>query len=216
MTTPATRGVAPTSDAARSASITMDTNQFATFARRRGRNRTLLAGLLVTSTIATVGAGAMSLAQFTDTKASTGSWTSGTVILGVSPSTAFSATGILPGASGSQTVTVSNSGTGDLRYAMSSSSTNTDSKNLAAQIDLTIKPGTCPSAAAAIFSAKLSTAALGSSTQGSQAGDRTVAAGSSEELCFSWSFPLASGNAYQAAATTTTFTFDAEQTLNNP
>ena len=194
----------------------MDTNQFATNARRGSRHRNLLAVLLVGSTIAMVGAGAMSLAQFTDTQTSSGSWTTGTIILGVVPTTVFSATNMLPGASGLQTVTVSNTGTGDLRYAMSSSSTNADTKGLAAQIDLTGRPGTCPSVATAIFAAKLSTAAFGNSLQGAQAGDRTVAAGSSEDLCFSWSFPLASGNTFQAAATTTTFTFDAEQTLNNP
>jgi hypothetical protein len=195
--------------------VIMVTNEFQAFARRRGRRRNVLAALLISSTVATVGAGAMSLAQFTDTKASSGSWSAGTIILGVSPSTAFTATGILPGASGSQTVTVSNTGTGDLRYAMSSTSTNTDSKGLAAQLDLTIKQGTCPSSGTTVFTGKVSAAAFGSNVQGANAGDRNVAAGASEDLCFAWSFPLASGNAYQSATTTATFTFDAEQTLNN-
>ena len=194
----------------------MVTNEYQAFARSRGRRRNALAVLLIGSAIATVGAGAMSLAQFTDTRASSGSWSAGTVILGVSPSTAFTATGILPGASGSQTVVVSNTGTGDLRYAMSSSSTNVDTKGLAAQIDLTIKQGACPSSGTTVFTGKLSTAGFGSNVQGANAGDRNIAAGSTENLCFAWSFPLASGNTLQGAATTATFTFDAEQTLDNP
>ena len=194
----------------------MTQHEFDQIARRRGRHRGALAMLLLGSSLAMVGAGAMSLAQFTDTKGSSGSWTAGTIILGVSPSTMFTASGILPGATGSQTVTVSNTGSGALRYAMSSTSTNADSKGLAAQIDLTIAPGTCASPGATFFSAKLSTALFGSNAQGPNTGDRNIAAGATEDLCFSWSFPLASGNTYQTATTTTTFTFDAEQTLNNP
>jgi Camelysin metallo-endopeptidase len=185
-----------------------------TSSRRRGRRRALVALLMATS-LATVGAGAMSLAVFTDSKASTGSWTSGTVILGVAPATTFTATGIMPGDTGSQTVTVSDSGTGALRYAMTSASTNTDGKGLAAQMTLTIKTGTCVSPVTTLYSGGLSAALLGDPTQGAQAGDRTVAAGASDTLCFAWTFPLASGNPFQGAATSTTFTFAAEQTANN-
>ena len=194
----------------------MDQLEFVRAARRRTMRRRALLAVLLSTSLATLGAGAMSLAVFTDSQASGGAWTAGTVILGVSPSTAFSASGIMPGGSGTQTVTVSNTGSGTLRYAMSSGSTNTDGKGLAAQIDLTIQAGTCASPSATLFSGKLSAAALGSSAPGAQAGDRNVAAAASDSLCFSWSFPLASGNTYQGATTTTTFTFDAEQTANNP
>jgi hypothetical protein len=37
-----------------------------------------------------------------------------------------------------------------------------------------------------------------------------------ETLCFKVELPLATGNLFQTAATTATFTFDAEQTKNNP
>jgi hypothetical protein len=66
-------------------------------------------------------------------------------VLGVSPSTTFSATDIMPGDSGSQTVTVSNTGTGDLRYAMTSSATNADGKGLRGQLALTVEAGACGS-----------------------------------------------------------------------
>lgn len=183
---------------------------------RRARFRLALLALTATSALAMIGAGAASLAVFTDSKASGGTWTAGTIILGVSPTTAFTATGIMPGATGNQTITVSNTGTGALRYALSSTSTNPDTKALAAQLDLTIQAGTCAAPTATLFTGKLSAAALGSNAQGAQAGDRTVAAAATDNLCFAWSFPLASGNGYQSATTTTTFTFDAEQTANNP
>jgi hypothetical protein len=185
-------------------------------ARRRSMRRRVLLALLLGSSLATVGAGAMTLAVFTDSDASAGSWTSGTIILGVSPATAFTATGILPGDTGNQTIVVSNTGTGAARYALSTSATNTDTKGLATQMTLTIQAGTCVSPGTTLYSGALGSAALGSSAAGAQAGDRSVAAAASDSLCFTWSFPLASGNAFQAAATTATFTFASEQTANNP
>ena len=82
----------------------------------------------------------MSLAVFTDSKASSGAWTTGTIILGVSPTTAFSATGIMPGASGTQVIAVNNAGTSQLRYAMTTAITG-DTKGLAAQMSLDITTG---------------------------------------------------------------------------
>jgi len=41
-------------------------------------------------------------------------------------------------------------------------------------------------------------------------------AGASETLCFRVTLPSSTGSAYQSASTTTTFTFDAEQTSSNP
>jgi hypothetical protein len=194
---------------------TLATNDLADTRRRNKRRRALLA-ILLASSVATLGAGAMSLAVFTDSEASTGSWSAGTIILGVTPATSFTANGIMPGDSGSQTITVANTGTGDMRYALSTSATNSDSKGLAGQIALTVKAGACPGAGANLYSGALGSAALGSNATGAQPGDRALAAGGSDLLCFAWSFPKASGDAFQAAATTATFTFDAEQTANNP
>lgn len=185
-------------------------------AQRRQKRRRALVAILLSSSLATLGAGAMSLAVFSDSQASSGAWTTGTIVLGVSPSTAFSLTNVFPGDSGSQTINVANSGSGALRYALSTSATNTDGKGLAGQLTLTIKPGACPSAASSIYNAALGSAAFGSNAQGAQAGDRTLAAGANEDLCFAWSLPLSTGNGFQNATTTATFTFDAEQTANNP
>ena len=64
--------------------------------------------------------------------------------------------------------------------------------------------------------AALSAGALGNPAQGSQAGDRTLAAAATDELCFNVNLPTTSGNTFQNATTTATFTFDSEQTVNNP
>lgn len=193
----------------------MDPLAHALTTTRRRNHRRLLVALLMASSLATVGAGAMSLAVFTDSKASAGAWSSGTVVLGVSPTTTFSATGIMPGDAGSQTVAVSNTGTGQLRYALASATTNADGKGLAAQLQLVISAGACGSTTGTLYGGTLAAAGLGNPAQGADTGDRTVNAAATDNLCFAWTFPLASGNAFQGAATSATFTFAAEQTANN-
>jgi hypothetical protein len=173
--------------------------------------------LLAASAALTVGAGASTLAIFTDSADATAAFSTGTVDLTAAPATVFTASGIYPGDSGSQTVTVSNGGTGSLRYAMTTAATNADGLGLAAQLQLTITAGTCPGAGGPLYgAAALGSAAFGDPAQGAQAGDRTLAGAASEALCFAWSLPSTTGNAFQGAATTATFTFAAEQTVNNP
>jgi len=193
----------------------MDQAAFDKTTKPRRRRRAILA-VLLTSSLATLGAGAMSLAVFSDSAAADGAWSTGTIVLGVSPSTTFSASAIMPGDGGSQTVTVDNTGTGDLRYAMTGSATDADGKGLADQLTLTVEAGACGSTTGTLYSGALSGAAFGDPATGADAGDRNVAAGGSDDLCFTWAFPQASGNGYQNAATDATFTFDAEQTANNP
>jgi len=184
--------------------------------RRQRRRRRGLVILLLSLAIASLGAGAFSLAIFTDTDASSGSFTAGTIDIATSPSTLFTVGAMMPGDSGSATLTVQNNGSGQLRYAMTSSSTNTDSKGLRAQLDLTIKAGTCPGVGGDLYSGKLNLASIGDPAPTDQGFDRTLDALTSEDLCFSWSLPDTTGNGYQGATTTTTFTFAAEQTANNP
>jgi hypothetical protein len=182
--------------------------------RRKKRRRALLA-ILLSSSLATLGAGAMSLAVFTDSDASGGSWTAGTIILGVSPATAFNATNVMPGDTGSQTITLANTGTGQLRYAMSTATTDSGA-GLNSKLQLLIRAGTCAAPGATLYNGNLNAAFLGSNAQGAQAGDRQINAGTSDTLCFTWSLDLnTTGNAYQGASATATFTFDSEQTANN-
>ena len=190
-------------------------------ARRSLTHHRRLGLLLVLLAAATVGAASFSLAIFTSTAAvGANAFTSGTIVLGTNPATALLTTGaMMPGDTVSGSLVVSNTGTGQLRYAMTSSSTNTDTKGLMNQITLTVKTlGTSCAAfdGTTIYSGTLASAAFGNPAQGAQAGDRTVNAASSETLCFAANLPLATGNAFQGATTTATFTFNAEQTANNP
>ncbi len=195
-----------------------ETTFVSTEQERPRRRRGLLVFLLIGSTVATIGTAAMSLALFTDTASSSGSFTAGTIDINTSPATLFTVTNMMPGDSVSATLNVANGGSAQLRYAMTSSSTNTDTKALRDQLTLTIRPGTCPSAAATIYSGPLSGASFGSTTAGAQAGDRTLnPTPTNEDLCFTVTLPggVSTGNAFQGATTTTTFTFSAEQTANN-
>lgn len=156
------------------------------------------------------------LALWTDTATSDGTFTAGTVELTANPATLFTVTGAVPGDSGSASLTIANAGTAALRYAMTSSSTNSDGKNLRGQLQLTISEGACPGGSVLFATGALSSAAVGDPAQGADTGDRTLNASSSEQLCFAWSLPASTGDSYQGATTTTTFTFSAEQTSSNP
>ena len=181
--------------------------------RRRKRRRALIA-ILLSSSLATLGAGAMSLAVFTDSDAVGGSWTAGTIILGVTPSPVFTATGIMPGDSGSQTLTLVNTGTGQLRYALTTATTDSGA-GLDSKLQLSIRQGTCAAPGASLYSGNLSGAFIGNPAQGNQGSDPVVNAGTSASLCFAWSLDLnTTGNSYQGASASATFTFASEQTAN--
>jgi hypothetical protein len=201
--------------------------------RTRRRRRQLIGLLFVVATVATIGAASFSLAIFTSTSTvGANAFTTGTILLGVTPASAiFTSTDMMPGDSvpaavAGQAVTIGNTGTGALRYAISGASTDADGKHLNTQLLITVRQpdGNAGSSCTLmtgtqLFSAVVPTAGVnmvGDPTQGNQAGDRTLAAGTNETLCFKASLPIGTGNAYQAATSTYTFTFAAEQTANNP
>ncbi len=181
----------------------------------RGHRRGILALLLGLTTVS-LGAGMFSLAIFTDTSASTGTFASGTIDIVSSPTVAFTVTAMVPGDTNTQALTIDNAGTAPLRYALTSVATNP----LGDTLTLTVKTlGTSCAAfdgTSVLAAAALDGAAIGSPTQGANAGDRNLAAATSEVLCFRVSLPLATGNGLQGATSAATFTFDAEQTANNP
>lgn len=193
------------------------------------RRRWLMAVATGSLALVSLGAGQFSLALFTDQETVAGTFSSGSVILDDVKIDALTLTtsGMVPGDTVTDDVVVENDGTVQLRYSLSTSSTNADTKGLRDVLTLTIKTidvttpatpcdnfdGTSVLAATALGAA---TAGFGSPTAGAQAGDRTLNAAANETLCFRVTLPSATGNAYQAASTTTTFTFDAEQTANNP
>jgi hypothetical protein len=185
--------------------------------RRRKRRRGIVA-LLGAVSVLTIGAGSMSLAQFTDSATSTWAFATGTIDVNTSPAVLTAISNMLPGDTATQALTVSNAGTGDLRYAMSVAATNP----LGTALQLTVKTqdggGGCAAftGTSVLAATTLNGAGFGSSVQGAQAGDRNIAAGATEVLCLRVSLPLTTGNALQAASSAATFTFDAEQTANNP
>jgi predicted ribosomally synthesized peptide with SipW-like signal peptide len=196
-------------------------------ARRRRRRLPML--LMAALAVLSVGAGQLSLALFTDQETVVSTFTTGSIDLdgAAIDGLVLTTSAMMPGSTVTDDVLVSNIGTAQLRYAMSTASTNADLKALRDVLTLTVKTidvttpgtpcndfdGTTVLAATALGA---STAAFGSPVAGSQAGDRTLNAAASETLCFRVTLPSGTGGAYQSATTTTTFTFDAEQTANNP
>jgi spore coat-associated protein N len=168
-------------------------------------------------------------ALFTDSASVTGNtFTTGTVDISTSPTSALvTFSNMAPGDQVIAPITVTNGGSLRLRYAVTSVATNADSKGLMSELDLTIKSAVtaCTNAGFAADGTTVYAAAdlgsvaginvIGDPATGAQAGDRELAASGSEVLCFKVNLPSATGNAYQNATTTATFTFSAEQTANN-
>ena len=193
--------------------------------RRRRRQLFALAALAAIG----LGTGQMSLALFTDQETVPGTFSTGSIILDDVKIDALTLTTgtMMPGDTVTDDVVVENDGTAQLRYAMSTASTNPDAKGLRDVLTLTVKtidvttPGVpCDNfdgtsvLAATVLGA--TGAAFGNPAAGAQAGDRVLNAAANETLCFRVTLPSGTGNAYQSATTTTTFTFDAEQTASNP
>jgi spore coat-associated protein N len=187
----------------------------------RPRRRRVLIALMVMLALASFGATAGSLALFTDTATvAANDFTAGAIDIAAAPASAMiSYSPMMPGDSVTGTLTVSNAGSAQLRYAMTTVTTNPDGKGLNAAIALEIRTQGTSCAAfdgVSLYSGTLAAAAMGNVAAGDQAGDRTLNGGTGEVLCFRASLPIGTGNGYQAATTTATFTFEAEQTANNP
>ncbi|MDQ3938045.1 MAG: CalY family protein [Chloroflexota bacterium] len=187
------------------------------FVRRRGLLGLLLLGL----TLPGVGTSVLTIAWFTDSQSVGGNgFTTGTIDVSTSPSSAVLTAGaMMPGDSVNGSLVVTNNGSAQLRYALSTSAANGDGKGLREVISLTIKSEGASCATfngTTLYAGVLAGGAFGNSTPGGQLGDRALNAGTSETLCFRAELPTATGNEYQGATTTATFTFDAEQTANNP
>jgi predicted ribosomally synthesized peptide with SipW-like signal peptide len=187
----------------------------------------ILVVLLLVGVVA-AGLGVASNAIWTDSQAVDANvFSAGTVDISTSPTTALvTYSGMAPGDEVTNPITVTNAGSLELRYAVTNTTTE---DTLAAQLDLTIKTGvtTCTNAGfdtdgSVIYGpADLGSIAgidvIGDPTQGSQAGDRTLAgSGGNEDLCFNVELPSTTNDTFQGLTTTATFTFEAEQTSSNP
>ena len=174
--------------------------------------------------IASIGTTVYTFALFTSSAANgSNDFTTGTIDIAVSPASAvLTASGMMPGDTSNGTLTVQNNGTGSLRYAMTTAATNADGKGLRDQLSLVIRTKDTNTAGCGnfngtqLYSGALSAALIGDPATGDQGSDRTLTGASSEVICFRATLPIGTGNAFQGAATTATFTFSAEQTANNP
>lgn len=180
----------------------------------RGR-RGLLAALLGL-TVITLGAGVFSLAIFTDSAASTGSFATGTIDITSSPTVAFTVANMMPGDADTQALTIANAGNATLRYSMVTAATNT----LGSTLELEVKTlGTdCATfdGTTIVGPTPLDGTLIGDGTPGPQTGDRVLTGLTNEVLCFQVSLPKATGNGLKNTNSAVTFTFSAEQTANNP
>ena len=187
-------------------------------ANRRRRRRGIVA-LLAGLSALTIGAGSVSLALFTDSDSSTWSFTVGTIDIESNPAVITAVTGLMPNGMAADSLTISNAGTATLRYAMTTTATNALGGQLTVAVRAADAGGGCAAFTGAVIVASgttLNGAGFGSSAQGAQAGDRVLAGGASEVLCFQVSLPQNTDNTFQGATSLATFTFNAEQTANNP
>jgi len=172
----------------------------------------------------------MSLAIFTDsTPVTNNQFTAGTVSITTdhTASAVVTFANMAPGDQVTNPLVVTNNGSLALRYAVTATATNADLKGLKDQLVLTIKSGvaTCTNAGfvggTTLYTGDLDSGVgglvIGDPTTGADAGDRALAASANDTLCWNVKLPggLATGNAFQGATTTATFTFAAEQTANN-
>jgi hypothetical protein len=137
-----------------------------------------------------------------------------------SGSVLFTAPSLIAGETVTTPVTVTNTGTIALRYAIKST---TSENSLAAQLDLQIKSGVtdCSNDGFALSgSTRYGPADVGSTTGinvvgnptvGADTGDRTLAANTNEILCMQVSVPFTINASFQGATTTATFDFIGEQ-----
>ena len=180
--------------------------------------------------VVSLGAGQLSLALFTDQETVAGTFSSGSVILDDVKIDALTLTtaGMVPGDTVTDDVVVENDGSVQLRYALSTASTNPDAKALRDVLTLTVKTidVTTPGTPCNDFdgTSVLAATVLGASgaelrqprrrrpggrpDAGRRAPTRRSASGSRSRP--------GRATPTRAATTTTTFTFDAEQTANNP
>lgn len=194
------------------------------------KSKLLLTAVMLTAVVALATVGTFAL--FTNQEAAgANAFSTGSVDLATSPtSTVINLSGMVPGNTVTNPITVSNTGTASLRYAVSSSATNPDTKALKDQLVLTVKtidvtlPATpCDNFdGTQLYTGDLDSTAgriVGDPAPGQNGvagtgGDRVLASTISETLCFRVHLPTETGNAFQDATTTATFTFDAEQTTN--
>lgn len=152
-------------------------------------------------------------------------FTLSTIVLDAEPVTAaFSVPSMRPGEEAVEEFSIANTGTGQLRYAITSV---TSEDVLASELIFTVREGvtTCDevdwdATGTVLYQGKLGDTStvggwpiLGDAATGADSGDRVLVPSASETLCFHVLLPPAA--TVQQTTTTATFNFLAEQTANN-
>ena len=177
----------------------------------------------VSVTTVTVG---LTGAVFTDTETvGANTFTAGTVDIAAAPASAVvSFSDMAPGDVSVGGVTVTNDGSLEMRYSVTSTTTE---NTLAAQLDMTIKTGvtTCTTAGFDTdgfvqygpddLGSVAGLDVIGDPAAGPDDGDRVLQASNNEALCIRVSLPITTGNSFQGLTTSATLIFSAEQTANN-
>ncbi len=197
----------------------------------RERRRRLITTAAIVG-LAFVGIGQLATgALFEDSATAAVSYASGNVAIQANGSSSIAlapATNLAPGDTVYRAINVANTGSLDLRYAISGQTTS-DTKNLSSVLSYTVYAGVpsgacalgnmggAPAIASNVTIGLTSTALVGNKANGFQAGDRPLPTGpgSNEDLCVAMNLPLATTSAFASASANVTLTFDAEQTKNN-
>ena len=187
--------------------------------------RRTLIGLVAIGILASLmGIGGFSL--FTDfAENGENDFTSGSVEISATPASDFlNMSNMAPGDSQTAELTVDNDGTLQMRYAMTTTTTDEDLLHLDDALMLEIRTlGTdCDAFDGSQLYPPLPTPTgtladgfIGDPGPGGDPGDQTVDVGDHEHLCFKVTLPEDAIGPMEAS-TTATFRFDAEQTTNNP
>lgn len=202
----------------------------ATTAAVKGGSRSMLKSMLALAMSVAALAAVTTSALFTETDTvGANTFATGSVDISTNPTTqiVYAPNKMAPGDSQTGQVTVSNDGSLEYRYSVTSTTTE---GTLAAQLDMTIWAeaaeattgdgcGATPPATklygAADLGATTAVNVIGDPTQGAQTGDRTLAAAGSEVLCFLVALPSTTDSTFEGLTTTASFAFAAEQTANN-
>jgi spore coat-associated protein N len=179
------------------------------------------ARLLLCGTALTGVMWAGTFATFTDSGTAGSTFTAGTVDLLVNNEAddAYAFTSIemgnmKPGDLKYAPLTVANNGTLGFTYSMATSATNTDTKALRDQLTLETRlvanAAACDSAGVG-FNASVTTVTASGALSAAAIASRSLAAGTSEVLCYKVQLPSGAGDAYQGATTVATLTFSATQ-----
>lgn len=138
--------------------------------------------------------------------------------------------GMMPGDSVTGAVELRNDGDGELRYSVTTSTADgaNDLAALSTVLAVTVRTvdadagndDPCDDRSGAIIreGAVLDSTGrlIGDVSAGDDRGDRTLAGGTGETLCFTVELPLTAGNDFQGTSSTVSFGFASEATANNP